>query len=57
MILEKSLNEETLVGTISEFSKNPEKRLAMSKAAIQLGKPQAADDIADKIQDLLGNMS
>ena len=57
MILEKSLNKETLIGTISEFLNNPAKRLAMSKAAIQLGKPHAADDIAAKIQHLFGNIS
>ncbi len=57
MILEESLNEETLVGTISEFLNNSEKRLAMSRAAVQLGKPDAADAIIAKIQPLLGNIS
>ena len=56
MILEKSLNEETLVSTISGFLNNPEKRKAMSKAAEQLAKPNAAGDIAAKIGPTLKNV-
>ncbi len=56
MILEKSLNQETLVSTISGFFNNPEKREAMSKAAEQLAKPNAAGDIVAKIGPTLKNV-
>lgn len=57
MILEKSLNKETLVSTISDFSNNPERRESMSKAAVRLAKPNAAGDIAVKIKPLLKNIA
>ncbi len=56
MILEKSLNEEILVSTISDFLNNIEKREAMSKAAVRLAKPNAARDIAAKIEPMLKNI-
>ncbi len=56
MILEKSLNEEILISTISDFLNNLEKREAMSKAAVRLAKPNAARDIAAKIEPMLKNI-
>lgn len=55
MISEKSLNEETLVKTIEDFLSTPQTREAMAKAAGRLAKPNAASDIAAKIEPILKN--
>ena len=49
MILNKDLTAEILSATLDELLFAPEKLAAMSKASLSLGKPQAADEIAELI--------
>ncbi|MFQ5603425.1 MAG: undecaprenyldiphospho-muramoylpentapeptide beta-N-acetylglucosaminyltransferase [bacterium] len=53
MILEKNLNAETLTQTVAELLDDPQKRTAMSAAALKLARPHAARDIMDKIATLI----
>jgi UDP-N-acetylglucosamine--N-acetylmuramyl-(pentapeptide) pyrophosphoryl-undecaprenol N-acetylglucosamine transferase len=54
VILEESLTEDALIQSIVELLNDPNKRKAMSKAARQLSKPDAAKEIVDKIEELIG---
>ncbi|MFQ5824424.1 MAG: undecaprenyldiphospho-muramoylpentapeptide beta-N-acetylglucosaminyltransferase [bacterium] len=53
VILEDSLTEDVLIEKIFELLDNPNKRMAMAKAARQLSKPNAAKEIVDKIDELI----
>lgn len=52
MILNKDLTAEILSEKISELLNNPDELKKMSDASLKLGKPQAADEIADLILSL-----
>ncbi|MBR5914571.1 MAG: undecaprenyldiphospho-muramoylpentapeptide beta-N-acetylglucosaminyltransferase [Selenomonadaceae bacterium] len=52
MILNKDLNAEILSAQIDELLKNPDELQKMSAASLSIGRPQAADEIADLILDL-----
>ena len=52
MILNKDLTAEILSSQLEELLKNPEELKKMSAASLSLGKPQAADEIADLILNL-----
>ena len=52
MILNKDLTAEILSEQLDELLNNPEKLQKMSAASLTLGKPQAADEIADLILNL-----
>ena len=53
MILNKDLTAEILSATIDELLASPEKLKSMAKASLSLGKPNAADEIADLILKLI----
>lgn len=53
MILNKDLTAEILSATIDELLVSPEKLKSMAKASLSLGKPDAADEIADLILKLI----
>lgn len=53
MILNKDLNSEILSAQIDELLSDPEKLKKMSAASLKLGKPQAANEIADMILNLV----
>ncbi|MFQ5769399.1 MAG: glycosyltransferase, partial [bacterium] len=57
VILEHALTDEILVQTVTELLNNPDKRKAMSNAALKLAKPHAASDIVDKIETLIKNQA
>ena len=52
MILNKDLTAEILSATLDELLSSPEKLKSMAKASLSLGKPNAADEIADLILKL-----
>lgn len=52
MILNKDLNAEILSEILNELLENPDELKKMSAASLSLGKPQAADDIADLILEI-----
>ena len=52
MILNKDLTAEILSAQLEELLNNPAELKKMSAASLSLGKPQAADEIADLILDL-----
>ncbi|MCR5833850.1 MAG: undecaprenyldiphospho-muramoylpentapeptide beta-N-acetylglucosaminyltransferase [Selenomonadaceae bacterium] len=52
MILNKDLTAETLSATLDELLSSPDTLKEMAKASLSLGKPNAADDIADLILNL-----
>ena len=52
MILNKDLTAEILSATLEELLASPEKLKSMAKASLSLGKPNAADEIADIILSL-----
>jgi len=52
MILNKDLTAEILSAELEELLNNPDALKKMSEASLSLGKPQAADEIADLILDL-----
>ena len=52
MILNKDLTAEILLATIDELLSSPEKLKSMAAASLSLGKPNAADEIADLILKL-----
>ncbi len=53
LIFERDLTEDALVHTLSELANNREKLATMAAAAKRLGRPNAARDIVDKIQEVL----
>ena len=53
MILDKDLTTEILSRTLDELLSSPEKLESMSAASLSLGKPNAADEIADLILNLI----
>ena len=53
MILNKDLTAEILSKTLDELLFSPEKLEAMSRASLSLGRPQAADEIADLILEMI----
>lgn len=53
MILNKDLTAEVLSKELDELLYSPEKLEAMSRASLSLGRPQAADEIADLILSLI----
>lgn len=52
MILNKDLTAEILSAQIDELLKNPDELKRMSAASLKLGRPQAAEEIADLILNL-----
>ena len=52
MILNKNLTPEILSETLKELLQNPEELKKMSAASLSLGKPKAAEEIADLILNL-----
>lgn len=52
MILNKDLNAEILSQNLNELLENPDELKSMAAASLSLGKPQAADDIANLILEL-----
>lgn len=52
MILNKDLTTEILSATLDELLSSPEKLKSMARASLSLGKPNAADEIADIILSL-----
>ena len=52
MILNKDLSAKILSAELEELLNNPDALKKMSQASLSLGKPQAADEIADLILDL-----
>ncbi len=52
MILNKDLNSEILQDTITELLDNPAMLKSMSEASLKLGRPQAAEEIAEIILQL-----
>ena len=52
MILNKDLTAEILSATLDELLSSPEKLKSMAEASLSLGKPNAADEIADLILEL-----
>ena len=52
MILNKNLTAEILSATLDELLSSPEKLKSMAQASLSLGKPNAADEIADLILNL-----
>ena len=52
MILNKDLNAEILSQNLNELLENPDELKKMAAASLSLGKPQAADDIAELILQL-----
>lgn len=52
MILNKNLTAEILSATLDELLSSPEKLKSMAQASLSLGKPNAADEIADLILSL-----
>lgn len=57
MVLQKSFDKSKLVATVKELIGNRDKREAMSKKVRDLATPNAAADIADRIQSMLSNMA
>ena len=55
MILNADLTSEILKETINELLNNSDKLKAMSSASLSLGRPKAADEIADMILELAKN--
>ncbi len=53
MILNKDLNAQILSATLDELLSSPEKLKSMAQASLSLGKPNAADEIADLILKLI----
>ena len=53
MILNKDLNAEILSATLDELLASPEKLKSMAEASLSLGKPNAAEEIADLILKLI----
>ena len=53
MILNKDLTAEILSATLDELLISPEKLKSMAAASLSLGKPNAADEIADLILKLI----
>ena len=53
MILNKDLTAEILSATLDELLSSPEKLKSMAQASLSLGKPNAADEIADLILKLI----
>ena len=53
MILNKDLSAEILSATLDELLASPEKLKSMAQASLSLGKPNAADEIADLILKLI----
>ena len=53
MILNKDLTAEILSATLDELLASPEKLKSMAQASLSLGKPNAADEIADLILNLI----
>lgn len=53
MILNKDLTAEILSATLDELLASPEKLKSMAQASLSLGKPNAADEIADLILKLI----
>ena len=53
MILNKDLTAEILSATLDELLTSPEKLKSMAEASLSLGKPNAADEIADLILKLI----
>ena len=53
VILESELNEDSIIESVSELLSNSKKREKMSKAALELAKPNAAAEIVTKIADLI----
>lgn len=53
VIFERNFTEDVLAKTIGELTNNREKLASMAAAARRLGRPNAAHDIVDKIQELL----
>ena len=53
MILNKDLNAQILSATLDELLASPEKLKSMAQASLSLGKPNAADEIADLILKLI----
>ena len=52
MILNKDLTAETLSTTLDELLSSPGELKRMAQASLSLGKPNAADEIADLILSL-----
>ena len=53
MILNKNLTAEILSATLEELLTSPEKLKSMAEASLSLGKPNAADEIADMILKMI----
>ena len=54
MILQRDLTPESLNGVLSELLADPDRRQAMSRAALARGKPAASDEIVSYLLTLLG---
>ncbi|MDI3269641.1 MAG: undecaprenyldiphospho-muramoylpentapeptide beta-N-acetylglucosaminyltransferase [Bacillota bacterium] len=54
MIRERELTPEKLVAEVAGLVKDPERRKAMAKAALQKARPRALDDILQEVEKLAG---